>query len=372
MNSTRKSVFGMLLVAALGLAAAAPGRQQPGQPARQPGQPAPPQPPDAPQDDAQARIRATSNLVVIPVTVKDSSGRVVLDIRREEFRIFEDDVEQQLEVFSNEPFPLSVVVLLDNDLDTKVAEQVEPTFPALVAGISQGDEVYVARFDQTFKEAKGFTTDPDQLLTQLKRTHVQSSPARAPAGGPMGTGPTINGAPAPGVPPTSSPTVTILKAKPTKNVDDAIFAAAGILKGRARERRKIILLVSDGVNSHNNRVTFKDAVRALLTAGVTVYSVGVGDAFLNRGIPVVSKVTATPLSKYARATAGDVFYAAKRSEIEEHYATALEEARVQYTLAYVPRGTDRTKDYHSIEVRVRRPGLTVDARDGYYTSEVPH
>jgi VWFA-related protein len=360
MDCTRKTLAGMSVLVLLAVTNAATGQQQPGQP------PAPPS-----QDDAQARIRVTSNLVVVPVTVKDGSGRVVLDLRREEFRVLEDNVEQHVDVFTNEPFPLSVVILIDNDLETRVAEQVEPTLPALAAGFGPGDEVYVARFDQSFKEGKGFTSDQDQLLTQLKRTHVSSSPPAAPGGGTLGSGPKINGIPAPG---TSSlpPSGIILKGQPTKSVDDAVFAAAGILKDRARERRKIILLVSDGVNSHNNKVSFKDSVRALLTGGISVYGVGVGSAYFNRGVPLISRATNTTLSKYARATAGDVFYGAKRSEIEEQYARAFEEARTQYTLAYVPRGTDRSLDYHSIEVRVRRPGLTVDARDGYYSSDLPH
>jgi VWFA-related protein len=349
----------MSLLALLAMSSVAPGQQQPAQPS----------PPPA-QEDVQARIRATSNLVIVPVTVKDASGRVVLDIRREEFRIFEDNVEQHMDVFTNEPFPLSVVVLIDNDLETRVAEQVEPTLPALVAGFGPMDEVCLARFDQTFKQGKGFITDPDQLLTQLKRTHVDSSPPPAPAGGPLGSGPKINGIPAPGAS-QLPPSGIVLKGQPTKAVDDALFAAAELLRERARERRKIILLISDGVNSHNNKVSFSDSVRALLTGGISVYGIGVGNAYLNRGLPVLSKVTSTTLTKYARATAGDVFYGAKRSEIEEQYARAFEEARTQYTLAYVPRGTDRSQEYHSIEIRVRRPGLSVEARDGYYSTDAP-
>lgn len=350
-------MFGAALLA---VTIAAPAQQQPGQ------QPSPPS-----QEDALARIRVTANLVVVPVTVKDASGRVVLDLRKDEFRVLEDNVEQHVDVFTNEPFPLSVVVLIDNDLETRVAEQVEPTLQALAAGFGPGDEVYVARFDQNFKEGKGFTNDQDQLLTQLKRTHVQSSPPPAPAGGPLGSGPTINGSPAPGAS-SLPPSGMILKGQPTKSVDDAVFAAAAILRDRPRERRKIILLISDGVNSHSNKVSFKDCVRVLLTQGISVYGVGVGGAYLNRGVPLISRVTNTTLSKYARATAGDVFYGAKRSEIEEQYAKAFEEARTQYTLAYVPRGTERSVDYHSIEVRVKRPGLAVQARDGYYTSDLPH
>ena len=53
--------------------------------------------------------------------------------------------------------------------------------------------------------------------------------------------------------------------------------------------------------------------------------------------------------------------------MEEFYSRVTEEARNQYTIAYTPAGTDRNTDYHSIEVRVRREGLTILTREGYYS-----
>src|SRR5205807_3055566 len=70
----------------------------------------------APLNDAQARITVNSNLVVLPVTVKDRSGEMIPDLTREDFRVFEDNVEQKIDVFSAEAFPLSMVILIDNDL----------------------------------------------------------------------------------------------------------------------------------------------------------------------------------------------------------------------------------------------------------------
>ncbi|HWQ03380.1 MAG TPA: VWA domain-containing protein, partial [Candidatus Nitrosotenuis sp.] len=75
--------------------------------------------------------------------------------------------------------------------------------------------------------------------------------------------------------------------------------------------------------------------------------------------------------RYAKATGGDVFYAKTRQALETLFSRVTEQARNQYTLAYAPRDTDRTLDYHSIEVRVRRPALTIIARDGYYALPPP-
>ena len=312
------------------------------------------------QEDPRARIRTTVELVVVPVTVKDRQGKSVEDIRREEFRVFEDNVEQQIALFSADAFPLSAVVLLDNALKLKTAELVQSSLRAIAAGFSASDEILVCRFDTILGQLGDFTTDNDKLLTQLKRLDLDKTfPGQG--SGPMTAGPRINaGAATPGVP---SRAQIILAGRETKNIDDAIYAAGQLLRGRERGRRKIIYLISDGLNSRNNTYSFSDTLKLLLSADISVYAIGVGDAALNRGTGV--------LSKYARATGGDVFYAAKRSELENLYAQVTEQARNQYTLAYVPQQTDRTLDYHSIEVRVRRPGLILLARDGYYVPAKP-
>ena len=293
----------------------------------------------------------------MPVTVKDASGRLVFDVRQDEFRVLEDNVQQNIDVYSNEAFPLSAVLLIDNDLSPKTAEQVESSLPAIAGGFSPNDEVFVCRFDQQFHPGKGFTADNDKLLAQLQRAEVKSSPPAAPASGPFASGPRINGIPAPGAP-QQTPATKVIRSQTTKTLDDAIYEAARLLKDRDRARRKIIFLISDGVNSKLNTNSFDDTVRALLTAGISVYGVGVGNAFFNRDL--------TPLAKYARATGGDVFYAARREDLEGTYSLVTEEARNQYTLAYIPRNTDRSLDYHSIEVRVTRPSLKLLTRDGYY------
>ena len=74
---------------------------------------------------------------------------------------------------------------------------------------------------------------------------------------------------------------------------------------------------------------------------------------------------------HAHDTGGDVYYGMKSHAMEELYSRVTEEARNQYTLAYAPAGTDRGAEYHEIEVRVKREGLTILAREGYYGGSTP-
>jgi Ca-activated chloride channel family protein len=317
--------------------------------------------------DSQGTLRVNVNLVILPVTVKDGAGRLVADLTRNEFRILDDNVEQHLEYFSAEAFPISAIILLDNDLKSKDARQVESSLSAIVAGLSANDEAFVCRFDTNFHPGKGFTRDQDKLLTELHRTRVDDSRSSAPppaAGGVFTSGPTINGqsVASTGSPPTPATTV-ILGDKTTKALDDAVYEAAQLLKDRGRDRRKIIFLISDGDNSKTNTNTYGNTVKELLRYDVAVYSIGVGSGYFERKF--------SRLQSYAHDSGGDVYYAIRRNGLEELYSRVTEQARNQYTLGYNPRGNDRTKEYHTVEVRVRREGLDVRTREGYYSAIAP-
>ena len=322
-----------------------------------------PAPPDNPRlSEARAKIIVNANLVVLPVTVKDSNGRLVPDLGKDEFRVFEDSVEQRIDVFTTEAFPLSMVILIDNDLKTKDAKEVEQSLDAIVGGLSNLDEAFVCRFDQFFHPGKGFTSDQDKLLVELQRTRLDSHTAVMPPGGPF-NGPSINGHAPDGSPSVPESTRTIF-AQPTKALDDAVFGAAELLKSRPRNRRKIIFIVSDGINGGKkyNTNTYDNTVKELEGHNIAVFGVGVGSAFYDRKFE--------RLSGYAHATGGDVYYAARRESLQELYSRITEEARNEYTLAYVPQKTNRAKDFHDVEVRVKREGLTILTRNRYYTGGI--
>jgi len=308
--------------------------------------------------DPRARIRSTVELVVVPVTVKDSKGNLVGDLRRDEFRVFEDGVEQQVSLFSTDAFPLSSVVLLDDDLKPKAAEQLQKSLIAIAGAFSESDEVALARFASFFTPVMEFTQDNDRLMAELKR--LVSGDESFPDPESTAPHPTAGDQPIPGAPTTPQQPVAD---KSTKHLDDALHAAAEVLRGRDRERRKVIILVSDGVDARNNTYDYEQTLALLLSSDVSVYAIGTDAALLRRG--------ASPLSRYARATGGDTYFVNNAPALSRAFAQVAEEARHQYTLAYVPAGTDRAQNYHSIEVRVRRPGLDVLSRDGYYLVRLP-
>jgi Ca-activated chloride channel family protein len=312
------------------------------------------------QSEAQAKIRVNSDLVILPVTVKDRNGNLVPDLQRQEFRVFDDKVEESIDVFTAEATPLSLVVLVDDDLKSNDAAQMAPTLRAIAAGISSSDEALICRFDLKFYPGEAFTSDLDSLLAQLKSTEAASGPSTAgpvpyvtgPSSHPLGVG----------EPPQAAP--TNLGSAPTKALDDAIFSAAQLLYDRGRGRRKAILLISDGINGAKfNQHTYEETLAMLIRDNISVYSLAVGSTSSRRRF--------SRLVKYANESGGDIYYAAKSDAMERLYSRITEQARHEYTLAYVPRGNNRNSIYHVVEVTTTREGLHVKTRQGYYTTPLP-
>ena len=352
MNCLRKTAF----FPALGLLGllAAPLFAQDSTPPQAP--PSPDQEQEA-QEKAQKPIISVTNVVVVPVTVKDRGGNLVADLRKDEFRVFEDNIEQRITSLSVDAVPLSLVVLIDNDLKRKDEQQVEPSLVSIVGGLSARDEAFICRFDQFFHEGKGFTRDQDRLITELKRVDLESRPSIAAPGGPF-SGPTVNNEPAPGTQPNTAG-LQAIKSQSTKTLDDAVFESARLLKDRdSRSRRKVILVISDGQNGPKfNNHSYDETRAELLRQGITVYCVATGSSYFERKF--------NRLVNYSHDTGGDIYYGAKQQALSEFYSRIAEEARNQYTLTYSP-SSERKVDYHTIEVRVRREGLTILAREGYY------
>ena len=335
-----------------GAAAAQPPAATPAPQAAQAPPPAPPARGTA-QEPAPYHFRQHTEEVIVPVLVRSGSGDAVFDLQKKDFRIFEDDVEQHVRYFTSEAFPLSVVFLVDSDLAQRTAEMVNKSMGAVLGGLAEGDELAVVLFSQFPRTVADFGSDQQQLASVLKRTDLgynfPGTGSRTMTDPPRPT-PTSEGA---GVPPRAQ-----ILGRVSKDLDDAVMYCAEMLRTRGRDRRKLILLVSDGRNSHNNQASYTEVLHVVLANDISVYGIGVSEALLDR--------KRSAIYRYADATGGDIFYAPTRGGLEDDYTRILEEARNLYTLSYAPEGTDRSKEFHSIEVRVERPGLHVLARDGYY------
>ncbi|MBV9088065.1 MAG: VWA domain-containing protein [Acidobacteriaceae bacterium] len=325
-----------------------------------------PSPEDKDRRDQMFTLVTTVNFVVIPVTVKDrSSGRLVDGLVRQDFSVLENGVEQQLKLFTSDPFPLSAAVLVDVSMPNSTLRKIQDSMSALSGAFSQFDEMAFYTFGSTVEKRLDFQQVNDALSVTLKRIKPKGQPSGAPVvAGPMASGPTINGEPVdPSTPHVYTPP------REAHVLNDAIVAAALDLSKRDRTRRKILFVISDG-REYGSKSSYNEVLKVLLSDNISLYAVGVDDA----AIPIVKDIEKVHLPgqgygnilpKYARATGGEVFSDFSTNEIQAAYSRLTVEARNQYTLGYTARKTP-SNAYRSVEVLVHRPDLVVRAKDGYY------
>ncbi|MCI0403685.1 MAG: VWA domain-containing protein [Acidobacteria bacterium] len=316
-------------------------------------------PPDS-GEEVRYHLRTRIDLVVVPVTVKDASGELVSDLKREDFQLTENGLVQPIRYFSVDPFPLSAVVLVDEALSASGQSAVREVMPVLATAFGPQDEVALFAFDTYPRQELEFTQDTEQLRQALPRVLKEQTPPAATGlgGGPMASsgqsGPRINQAPpGPGV-----PILTPKAATPQKCLHDALFAAGMALRGRERGRRRVVFIVSDGLNSRLNLHKYDETRDLLLGEGVSVYAIGVDNARFAMGT--------TGLSDYAGATGGDVLTPKTTEALAAALGRVTEQARYQYTLAYEPPPAPGAREYRRIEVTVRRSGVKLLAPEGYF------
>lgn len=324
-----------------------------------------------PGGDELFKISVNTNQVVVPVMVKDDSGRLVNGLLSRDFVVFEDGKKQTLNFFTTDPFALSAAVILDNGMADVALQKVNQTFSALEGAFSQFDEVSLYTYSTSVSKVTDFAGVGRRLIAALDSLKMVTGRDNGPpvTSGPLGPqGPIVNG-----VPMDQSGPRVVTPPKESHVLNDALVAAAMDLSKRDRSRRKVIFIISDGREFGSN-ASYRDTLKVLLSHGIMVYGVAVeGSAIPGYGqlqklhVPLLtSRVGYTDiLPKYANATGGEIFTGFTRDAIETTYARALGDARNQYTLGYVTHATPSSA-HREIEVRVARPDLKVTAKEGYY------
>lgn len=313
--------------------------------------------------DSQYRIRAKIDLVVVPVTVKSAGGELATGLTQKDFVIYEDGSRQTISNFTADPVPLSAAVVIDTGLSADSLSKVQKTFPALFGSFAKEDEVAVYHFDKTVTRDLDFSSNPEHIeaaMQRLRELKPDQNPALAANWrGPFANlGPVINGVPV--LPPSlTGPPYTAPAKPPAKVLNDAIFTAAADLGKREHNRRKMIIVISDGLNSGNEH-SFDDVSRLLTQTGVEVYAIGLDQPFPYDKVSV--------LDDYAKLTGGDTYFVKSLQHLEKAYMTATEQARNQYVIGYVSNKevTSGGPAFRAITVLADEGKLKTRSRRGYY------
>jgi VWFA-related protein len=274
-------------------------------------------------------IRVDTTLVLVPVTVTDSTNRYVLGLDKENFRVFEDDAEQKIKQFSGEDAPLSVGLLVDTsgsigskiDICRKAVEQFLKTMNA-------DDEAFLVEFSDRANLVVPLTHDTSKIADKL--TSVQTGGMTA--------------------------------------LFDALFTGLREMK-QAHNPRKTLLVISDG-GDNNSVFSAKEVLDLVREADVQVYAMGVFEPFLSLGLSSAELAGPRLLKGIAEQTGGRTFAAANLDALPGIAARIGIELRNQYVLAYSPGNQVRDGKYRHLDVKLKAPdgvtGLKARWRLGYY------
>jgi VWFA-related protein len=294
-------------------------------------------------------IRTQVDLVVVPLSVRDGNGKLIYDLGRQDFSVFEDGRAQEIRQLSVDPSPLSVAVLVDSGVGGAALGRVAASMVSVTSAFADIDEAAVYRFDHVVTKLADFTTDHEGLDKSFAviqkiaegKGNISTSPLSiAPGRGPRWLRWLLD------------------HGAESRVLDDAMFTAATELENRAPGKRRVIITISDGQVAHSEH-SMEEARARLVGSQIQVYAITVGLGLI--GGPTSS------LRAYADATGGDVYGGRTQNDMESAFAHIAEQARHQYVLSYVSNNevSGRLPVTRQIEVKVSRPGLTVRHRQSY-------
>ncbi|MFL6286562.1 MAG: VWA domain-containing protein [Pyrinomonadaceae bacterium] len=293
----------------------------------------PPAPPDsktagtkpATVDDDDEVVRISSNLVPVPASVLDAQGRVVTDLRVEDFELLVDGRVRPVGDLSHAETPVSIALLFDNSSSLNATREFERK-----AGIEFLKSV-VRKVDRA--AIYSISTEPRlaQPLTNDVHTLVR----------------TVEG---------------FGKAEGATALFDTIATAADYLQ--PQKTRKVVVIVSDGTDTISD-LDFDQTMARVLSDDCQVYAVQTGNS---ESANLRDLAGERRLQEFAAQTGGEVFIPHSNRELSDAFTQIAADLSQQYVLSYYPDSTEpRDGRFRSFTLNVKtRPNLRVRTRKGYY------
>jgi len=314
------------------------------------------------------------NFVQVPFTVKNSKGQLVPGLTWRDVRIAENGKRVPMAVFSTDPLPLSVALVIDQSVTYDTMEKINNSLDALQGAFAPYDEVAVFTYNNGVRQQTTFLGGQTARLGAILQR--SKGPGREPdlsMGGPLDQTQIVNNQI---VDPNTTAVrgqqgITHYAQKEFHTLNDAILAAAESLAKVPAGRLRVVYVISDG-KEYGSKATQKEVIRFCRTNKITVYATLVGDSaipgvgFLDRiHLPLTMRDNA--LHTYTDATGSGVpDYEFRQGGIEKSFQKITLQARNQYTVGYYSHESILDDKFRSIEVQIMQPGLTVIAPKGYY------
>jgi Ca-activated chloride channel family protein len=268
----------------------------------------------------QPTFRAGTEIVSLFVTVTDAQKRLVPDLVKDDFEVFDNNKLQPLAFFENEVQPITVVVMLDTSASmTGTISLLRAAAEQFVIRLLPDDTGRVGAFNDKIQFSSGFTSNRDELAADLKELDYGN-----------GT-----------------------------RLYDALAASLDELKGI--EGRRVVLVFTDGDDTAS-RIGLGKVIDRARAEEAMVYAIGLESNYFN-GAQMVRTRPDRGLKRLADETGGGYFELEKTSDLAPTFTRVAQELHSQYVLGFTP--TELDGRIHKLVVRMKQAGMTARARRSY-------
>jgi Ca-activated chloride channel homolog len=301
---------------------ASPSRAQETQPG-----PAAPPPGDSFKIEKGKALRTETQITLVGASVTDPLGRLVTGLQQENFRVFEDGVEQEIIRFSSEDVPVSIGVIFD--MSGSMADKIDKSRQAAVQFFRTAnpqDEFFLVNFNDRAQLISPFTASVDDLQDRLMYTGAHGLTA----------------------------------------LFDGVYLGLSQMRG-AHNTKKALLILSDGGDNHS-RYSETEVRKFVREADVQIYAIGLFDP--DGGPTPEEREGPGLLGDMTMMTGGRTFVVKNVNELPDIATKISMELRNQYVLGYRPSQRAHDGKWRKIKVRLNppkgMPPLLVAAKNGYF------
>ena len=294
----------------------------------------PPPPPQLPIPSPQSALRVRVDLVMLDVTVKTKRGQIMADLKKSDFEVLEDDVEQQLEVFSRDELPLNVAIVLDlSDSMDPFLQPLRDSMTNALGALKPEDQVALFTFSSKVQLHVFLTNDKARIARYI---------STSTAGG-------------------------------STNINDGLFVAARYLLNVQPNGRRVIILISDDVGTSAGRVTTHEIIAESLEADAGVYNLtvpGYNPIEVVRAAHNIAGIV--NIHSVLEQTGGENFNVEDVAHVDAAFRELIARIKTRYTLGYYARSSKASQKLHKLEVRLaprfgkKGRDYMVTAKSGFY------
>lgn len=281
-------------------------------------------------EDDDKPIKVKTDLVTQTLAVTDLYGRLVSGLSKDAFKIFDNNVEQEITFFSDADAPVSVAILFDvsGSMSGEKIQRARKALEGFIDTSHPSDEYFLIAFNSRAQLLLDRTRDGDSVLQKL----------------------------------------TLVQPKSNTALYDACYLGVERVTTGTRQK-KAILIISDG-QDNSSRYNFNEVRRLLKESDVTVYAVGItGGKDAGGTLDMQGQAF---LDELASVTGGKSFYPQADVEMDEIFTRIALELRHQYSIGFTPKDFTPDGKWHKTKVKVNPPRglprLTVRGREGYYAT----